>query len=155
MGREHTVPVHVPDALVDVVGARPHLGVATRIHPHSSLGQLTTALSPMFPVRSPWNGRADAVDLNDRRGLVAPTGGHVAAEHVRRFDDVVIDAHEDLSSICIGNPRYYMCGMRVSRNENLLITPVPWRAQGLGGECLSRRVGHPRRALLRRASAPG
>ena len=65
--------------------------------PYSSLGRPATAFRPMLGMTEPLNTHTSdpsglALDLRGRLGVA---GREPALEHVRRFDQVVVDADED------------------------------------------------------------
>ena len=65
--------------------------------PHSSLGHVTTAFRPIDPICWPSNNHFSmpSSPITTCGHPVAVLGRRVAVEHVGRFDDVVVDAHED------------------------------------------------------------
>ena len=96
--RQDAVAVHVAHALVDVVGARPHLGEVDgveaplllrpadhRVQAHRA-GHLVLE-QPLLDRRRRPSRSCGAWSL--------VLGRHVAVEHVGRLDDVVVDAHQD------------------------------------------------------------
>ena len=65
--------------------------------PYSSGGRPATALSPMFGISLPSYTQTSLPSSwrIDVRRDVAPARREMALEHVRRLDDVVVDAHQD------------------------------------------------------------
>ena len=158
---EHAVHVHVPDPLVDVVAAGPHLGERGGLDAvllggpshdgvQPDVGDLVALVGPDVD---------PAVLVDDPRGAVLPLGRHPALEHVGRLDDMVVDTHED-EILCVHGapPSCVVRGghrpRRRSRVEHIPRPPYLTSASGKGRATVvhwppdaapSHRTSRPRR----------
>ncbi len=96
-GRQHSVPVHVTYPLVDVVGAGTHLGMSGRVESPLLLRPGHHRVEPdhrhLLVLVDPLVLALFVV--HDVRGLVHVAGRQVSLEHVRRLNDVIVDADQD------------------------------------------------------------